>query len=94
MEPTYGLFRMTKDIHMPRMSKSYSEQLACLTRELALRRNTYRKWVAAGKMTQEKATHEIECMEAAIATVQKVKDLAEAYDEFLRENPFPAPTAT
>lgn len=74
------------------MSKSYSDQLACLARELALRRNTFKKWVLAGKMTQEKATHEIECMEAAIATVQKVKDLAEASDEMVKQSSLPLAT--
>ena len=40
--------------------------IACLKRELALRKQFYPKWIANGKMTQEKAAHEIAAMAVAI----------------------------
>lgn len=60
--------------------KTIDEQLACAKRELALRRNVYPKWVGK-RMTQDKATHEIECMEAIIATLEYRKALIEVGDE-------------
>lgn len=51
--------------------KSLAEQVACVKRELALRRNVYPGWVRNGKMTQAKADHEIECMADVLATVEK-----------------------
>lgn len=50
--------------------KSLDDQLACLRRELALRRNVYPKWIESRRMTPDKAAHEIECMEAAIKTIE------------------------
>jgi hypothetical protein len=42
---------------------SQQQMIDCLTRELAFRRRCYPGWVARGRMTQEKAEHEIMCME-------------------------------
>lgn len=67
--------------------KTLQEQVACLARELAVRRNVYRKWVSSGKMKHETATHEIECMEAALETVEKVRDLAETSEEIKKQAP-------
>jgi hypothetical protein len=47
------------------------EKLACLARELVLRRNTYRKLVAAGRMKQENADREIAIIEAIIADYEE-----------------------
>ena len=44
--------------------------LACAARELKMRRNAYPKWVAAGRMQQAKADHEIACMAAIVAMLQ------------------------
>lgn len=65
-----------------------TDELACLERELALRRNVYPKWVATGKMTQEKADYEIAQMAGAIETVQKVKWCAEVSEEMMLNQPF------
>jgi hypothetical protein len=54
-----------------------AQQLACATRELAMRQKVYPKWVADGRMAQDKATHEIAAMEAIVATLQKLLWLEE-----------------
>lgn len=54
------------------------EQLDAARRELALRRSAYPKWVTAGKMTREKADHEIAAMTDIVTTLQKCLDLDEA----------------
>jgi len=50
------------------------EQIACAKRELAMRRNVYRKWVSTGRMRQATADHEIAAMEAIVETLEKVRD--------------------
>ena len=44
----------------------------CCAREAAMRVNVYPKWVAAGKMTQEKADEEIRLMQIAAACFNKI----------------------
>lgn len=61
--------------------KSLLDQLAAARRELALRRNAYPKWIASGRMSESMAQHEIECMEAIVASIQKLKLLAEVSEE-------------
>lgn len=53
------------------MTKPLSSQIACIERELAVRRRVYPRWVASQKMRQEKADHEIECMEAVLDTLRR-----------------------
>lgn len=50
---------------------SLADQIACVKREVAMRRKVYPRWVAAGKMTQAKADTEISCMLAAAATLHQ-----------------------
>lgn len=64
--------------------KTLAEQLDAVLRELAMRRNAYPRWVRDGKMTQAKADHEIACMEAVAATVQKAKTLKEVGDDMMK----------
>lgn len=40
------------------------DMLACVDREIGMRRSVYPRWVAAGKMKQSRADREIEVMEA------------------------------
>lgn len=54
---------------------SFDDQIACLARELALRRNVYPKWVAKGKMRQEEADREIALMETALQSVKAFQQL-------------------
>lgn len=49
------------------------KQVACLVRELKMRASVYPRWVAAQRITQEKADYEIECMRAALATLREIE---------------------
>jgi hypothetical protein len=46
------------------------EQVACVERELRMRRSAYPRWIGAGRLTQAKADAEIAAMEAVLATLQ------------------------
>ena len=54
---------------------SFDDQIACLAREIALRRNVYPKWVAKGNMRQEEADREVTRMEAALQSVKALQQL-------------------
>jgi hypothetical protein len=62
---------------IPTPSRSSAEMLACARRELGLRKNVYPRWIEAGRMTEEKAKHEIECMESICTALEKLKMLEE-----------------
>lgn len=64
--------------------KTLPEQVECLERALAMRRREYPRHVQEGRMTQAKADHEIECMEAALFTVEKARVLKEIGDEMMK----------
>jgi hypothetical protein len=51
-----------------------ADRLACVDRELALRRRVYPRWVAAGRMTQAKADREIELMQAVRDAIDGLRD--------------------
>lgn len=69
--------------------KSIATQLACVERELKMRRNAYPKWVTEGRMLQGAADHEIECMEALVMTLTKLKLLDEISTEMITKVPTP-----
>jgi hypothetical protein len=50
---------------------SLTDQIACLKREIALRKNVYPKWVGQRRMTQDEADREIARMTAALHTVME-----------------------
>lgn len=52
---------------------SFDEQLACVRRELALRKAVYAKRVLAGHMTQEKADQQLVHMQAVHDTLMRLK---------------------
>ena len=56
-------------------SVSIADQIACVKREIAMRESAYPKWVANGKMKQEKADAEIATMKAVLETVHDVERL-------------------
>ena len=56
-------------------------QVACAQRELALRRNTYPKQVAAGRMTAARAAQETAAMAAIVATLERCRLLEEVSEE-------------
>ena len=49
-------------------------QIACVRREVGMRRRVYPRWVASGKMTQEEADRQVEAMEAVQATLEQLRD--------------------
>jgi len=50
---------------------SYDDMIACVRREIALRKRVYPKWVDQERMNQEKADREIECMEAVLLEIEE-----------------------
>lgn len=50
-------------------------QIACVRRELAMRKNVYPKWVAAKRMKQETADAEISALQATHDTLTEVQKL-------------------
>ncbi|WP_439579465.1 hypothetical protein [Elioraea sp.] len=55
------------------MAVSIERQIACVEREIALRRRAYPRWVQAGRMTQRDADREFAEMEAVLATLRGLK---------------------
>ena len=49
------------------------DQIACVEREIALRRRAYPRFVFNHRMTREKADREIELMEHVLQTLQGLK---------------------
>lgn len=49
---------------------TYTDQIACVARELAMRERVYPKFVASGRMTDDKAARELACMRAVLETIQ------------------------
>ena len=47
-----------------------AEEIAAVRREIAMRRGVYPKWVQSGRMKQDKADHEIACMESVLASLE------------------------
>lgn len=50
------------------------DQLKCAQRELNLRRRVYPSWIARGKMSGQKADHEIAAMEAIVDTLSELME--------------------
>ena len=48
------------------------EQIACVKREIAMRRRVYPRWVSTGRMKREAAEREIETMEEVLVTLEKL----------------------
>lgn len=57
------------------------QQVAAVAREIALRKAVYPGRVAAKKMKQEKADHEISAMEAVLETLKVCQHAAELLEE-------------
>jgi hypothetical protein len=47
-----------------------AEQIACVERELTMRKRVYPRWTEANKMTQAKADAEIRAMMAVLETLR------------------------
>lgn len=50
-----------------------AEQIACVERELAMRRRVYLQLVHKRQMSAQRADFEIACMEAVLKTLRKVQ---------------------
>ncbi len=50
-----------------------SDQVACVKREIAMRERAYPRWVAGGRMTQQKADQELAAMKAVAETLGKLQ---------------------
>jgi len=59
---------------------SIGDQIACIKREIALRKNIYPRWVENGRMKQAAADLEIERMTAALHTLLNVKGEQDALE--------------
>lgn len=53
-------------------------QVACVRREISMRRRVYPRWVSTGKMTQDEADRQISTMEAVQATLESVRSERQA----------------
>ena len=54
---------------------TFQGQLACAKRELALRKQVYPRWIAAGRMRESTAVLEVNKMAAIVKTLQRLVDL-------------------
>lgn len=52
------------------MTTTLARQIQCVAREIALRRAVYPKFIASGRMKQDRADDEIATMEAVIETLK------------------------
>lgn len=50
-----------------------AQQITCVRRELAMRKNVYPKWVQSGRMKAEAADHEIHCLQAVHDTLTELQ---------------------
>lgn len=57
------------------------EQVACVKREIGMRERVYPNWVARGKMTQEKADHELAAMREVLDSLGKLQALEKLLSE-------------
>lgn len=53
------------------MTVALADQIACVKREIAMRRHVYPRWVEQQRMTQAKADAEIAAMEAVLDTLKR-----------------------
>lgn len=49
------------------------DQIACVEREIALRRRVYPRWIANKRMTERTARYEIDVMTEVLNTLKEVK---------------------
>ena len=57
----------------PTSLATIDRQIACVLREIALRKKVYPSWVLQRRMTQEEALREIDTMEAVAITLGQVR---------------------
>lgn len=57
-------------MHTPEIT--LARQIACVRRELALRRAAYPRWITSGRMNADTAEAEIAAMQAVLDTLQRL----------------------
>lgn len=55
------------------MTVALDRQIACVQREISMRRKVYPRWVQCGRMKQDQATREIAAMEAVLETLKALE---------------------
>ena len=50
------------------------DQIACVIREIGMRRRVYPRWIESGRMHQEESDREIARMEAVLATLRACEE--------------------
>lgn len=58
-----------------------TRQIACVRREVSMRKRVYPRWVQNAKMTQEEADRQLQTMEAVQATLEQLRDAEKAKQE-------------
>lgn len=53
---------------------TFADKIACVEREIAMRKRVYRAWVGNGKMKLDDAEYQIACMEAVLADIKLLAD--------------------
>lgn len=66
-------------------TKSLDQMLACVAREINKRKSVYPRWVQEGRMTEEAARYEIECMECVYRMLFRARELQQVSEEMLEE---------
>lgn len=56
------------------MSIPLAEQVACVEREIRMRRRAYPRWVADRRLAQDKADAELRAMEAVAETLRRLAE--------------------
>jgi len=51
---------------------SIEEQIASVEREIRMREHAYPRWIEQRRLTVKTAEHEIACMRAVLATLQRI----------------------
>ncbi len=58
---------------MDMFEPTIDEQIACVERKITMRERVYPAWVVKGRMNQEKADLELQCMRAVSRTLNDLK---------------------
>ena len=59
-------------------------QIACVRREISMRKRVYPRWVSTGRMSQQKADEEIVAMTEVLATLERLHQMSKVIDDLER----------
>jgi hypothetical protein len=62
------------------MNVSLKQQIKCVEREIAMRKQVYPRWVNINKLSQQKADEELAAMEAVERSLRLVRDMVQTMD--------------